>query len=161
MSGAEEYLRNRAAWLEPSGTRLLCHPDEVTEREAQDLRLLHQFVLHLVQETHERDPFVPGVVLEMHRICVAGIYPSGGRFREMGETVDVPGAGFTPIPVYRIETEIRDLLARVRKVVDSPARFRWRVNYAALALHRFLRIHPFLDGNGRVGRAFHQIMLYK
>jgi Fic family protein len=161
MGSAEDYLRRRAERYQPSGTRLLCSPEELTRRESENLRRLQSFVLDLVQITPDPNPFVRSVILEMHRLSVAGIYPSAGRFREMGERVIIPGSGFEPAPVYRIEAEISDLLTRVSRVVDRPARFDWRVNFASLVLHRFLRIHPFLDGNGRVGRAIHQLLLYK
>lgn len=161
MTRADDLGHEKASAPTPSGTRLLCPPDELTKREAHNLRDLHLFALNIVQDTPDRDPFTQTVILEMHRICVAGIYPSAGRFRRMGESVEVPGAGFQPAPVHMINAEIVDLLYRAKRVTLSGARFRWRINYAALALHRFLRIHPFLDGNGRVGRVFHQVMLYK
>lgn len=161
MTNAEEYLRRYSASVTPHGVTLLCPEDQVERLEARNQERLSQYIFGFWDMYAGRDPFRISVILELHAITVADIYPSAGRFRTTSEGVKVPGSGFTPSPPHLIENHIRDLLSRVARVARCPGRSPWRLAYAALALHRFLRIHPFLDGNGRVGRAFHLMMLYE
>lgn len=161
MTNAEEFLRRYSASVTPHGVALLCPEDQVERFEARNQERLSHYIFGFWDEHDGRDPFRISVILEMHSITISGIYPSAGRFRTASEGVMVPGAGFTPSPPYRIENDMWDLLSRVASVAKGSGRSKWRLAYAALALHRFLRIHPFLDGNGRVGRAFHLMMLYK
>ncbi|MGI8947656.1 MAG: Fic family protein [Ornithinimicrobium sp.] len=76
----------------------------------------------------------------------------GGRARAFG-----PGtphdADFVPPVAARIEPAIADLVAFLARV-DLPA-----LAQTALAHAQFETIHPFPDGNGRVGRALVQAML--
>jgi Fic family protein len=160
MTNAEEYLRRYSASVTPYGVTLLCPEDQVERLEARNQERLSQYVFGFWDTYSGRDPFRISVILEMHAITVSDIYPSAGRFRTTSEGVRVPGSGFTPSPPHLIENHIRDLLSRVARVAKSPGWSRW-LAYAALALHRFLRIHPFLGGSGRIGRAFHLMMLYE
>lgn len=92
-----------------------------------------------------------------HRKLLGSALPGiAGRFRAEGETVTFGGAGAhrrEGVSSERIEPELRRLYADTvfsafasdddHAVAMASARF----------LARFFRIHPFNDGNGRVGRA--------
>jgi Fic family protein len=66
------------------------------------------------------------------------IGPSGGSLRE---------AAFVPPPVHEMETAMGDLERFLHEPGGLP-----RLVHAGLAHAQFETIHPFLDGNGRVGR---------
>ena len=66
------------------------------------------------------------------------IGPSGGSLRE---------AAFVPPPVHEMETAMGDLERFLHEPRGLP-----RLVHAGLAHAQFETIHPFLDGNGRVGR---------
>ena len=55
-------------------------------------------------------------------------------------------------PPEHVDSEIDNLLAWHRECSEDPERYH-PVLTAAWAHHRFTQIHPFQDGNGRVGRA--------
>ncbi|HLI50245.1 MAG TPA: Fic family protein [Thermomicrobiaceae bacterium] len=159
---AEEYLKKHFEGVVPSGAAPLCLPDELRSLELRNQVRLAEYVTNFRRRYEGRDPLHVGVILEMHRITVDDIYSSAGRFRDATEDVIVPGAGFTPAAPSAIEYELVDLLDRARfaRAISHPLSLWERLEPPTRAFHRFLQIHPFLDGNGRVGRALLLLMLY-
>jgi hypothetical protein len=110
-----------------------------------------------------------GDVLWIHRLCTddADLPESTrGRFRATTVWIGQPGsspetARFVPPPPSDIESLLVDLLSRWRgdytKALGSDQQE--RILAIAKFHHGFLSIHPFLDANGRVGRALLQQQL--
>ena len=100
------------------------------------------------------------MLLEIHRRLLFGtrLEQYGGRFRDkqnwIGGSANNPcSAAFVPPPPEYVETLIADLVAFANE--DSlPA-----VAQAAIAHAQFETIHPFVDGNGRTGRALVHLIL--
>jgi Fic family protein len=83
---------------------------------------------------------------------VRGADRSPGEFRRTQNWIGPSGgsladAAFVPPPVHEMETAMGDL----EKFLHEPQRLP-RLVHAGLAHAQFETIHPFLDGNGRVGR---------
>jgi Fic family protein len=100
------------------------------------------------------------ILLEIHRRLLSGtkVEEYGGRFREQqnwigGSAYNPCSAAFVPPPPELVEGLIDDLVNFVNE--DSlPA-----VAQAAIAHAQFETIHPFVDGNGRTGRALVHLIL--
>jgi Fic family protein len=99
-------------------------------------------------------------LLEVHRTLFAGTRDErlGGEIRKeqnwIGGAASSPrGAEFIPPPPDLVPELIDDLCAFCNRV-DLPAAIQ-----AAIAHVQFETIHPFFDGNGRVGRALILIIL--
>ncbi len=100
------------------------------------------------------------ILLEIHRRLLAGtrLEEYGGRFREQqnwigGSAYNPCSAAFVPPPPELVEGLVADLVNFANE--DSlPA-----VAQAALAHAQFETIHPFVDGNGRTGRALVHLIL--
>jgi Fic family protein len=95
---------------------------------------------------HER--LLPGTSLERH----------AGRIREQqnwigGSSYNPCSAEFVPPPFERVRGLLEDLCAFCNSK-DLPA-----IAQAALAHAQFETIHPFIDGNGRTGRALIHVIL--
>lgn len=98
-------------------------------------------------------------ILSMHTALVGELHPEiAGRWRE--EQVWIGGTSFGPheavfVPPHHehVATLIDDLVTFTRRA-DLPL-----LAHAALAHAQFETIHPFLDGNGRTGRALIHAML--
>lgn len=99
-------------------------------------------------------------VRAIHRTLMAGepdrVTP--GEFRHeqnwIGGRLDSPiDARYIPPPESEVESLMSDLIAFVNRV-DLPG-----VAQAAIAHAQFETIHPFLDGNGRVGRCLVHVVL--
>jgi Fic family protein len=100
------------------------------------------------------------LLLEVHRRLLAGtrLEEHGGTFRDQqnwigGSSYNPCGAVFVPPPHERVHHLIDDLVDFCNQ--DSlPA-----VAQAAIAHAQFETIHPFIDGNGRTGRALIHFVL--
>lgn len=100
------------------------------------------------------------LLLGIHRLLLAGsrLAEHGGRFRDTqnwigGSDYNPCAAAFIPPPHEFVEDLIADLVAFCND--DSlPA-----VAQAAIAHAQFETIHPFIDGNGRTGRALIHLVL--
>ncbi|TSD00237.1 MAG: Uncharacterized protein Greene101449_255 [Candidatus Peregrinibacteria bacterium Greene1014_49] len=86
------------------------------------------------------------VILLLHRMLIGGIDDSiAGRFRSSGEYVRV-GTHIAPAP-GQVERMMRELL--IQESSDLSSYFLDKIAAFHLA---FETIHPFCDGNGRIGR---------
>ncbi|MFY3742962.1 Fic family protein [Anaeromyxobacter sp. Red801] len=105
-------------------------------------------------------PFRLNDLLEIHRhLMLATITPEiAGKLRDrqnwIGGNAFNPGrADFVPPAPERVKDLMDDLVAFVSRTDLSP------VVQAAIAHAQFETIHPFADGNGRVGRALIHVVL--
>jgi Fic family protein len=100
-----------------------------------------------------------GAILAMHRVLMESHRPDiAGRWRE--QQVWIGGSRFGPheadfVPPHhdRVPAAIADLVAFMART-DIPV-----LTHAAIAHAQFETIHPFPDGNGRVGRALVHALL--
>ena len=100
------------------------------------------------------------LLLEIHRRLLAGTYldPYAGQLREVqnwiGENDYNPcSAAYVPPPAEHVP-ELFDDLCAFCNTDELPA-----VAQAAIAHAQFETIHPFVDGNGRTGRALIHLVL--
>ncbi len=100
------------------------------------------------------------MLLEIHRRLLFGtrLEEHGGRFREQqnwigGNAYNPCSAAFVPPPPELVEGLIADLVNFANEE-SLPA-----VAQAAIAHAQFETIHPFVDGNGRTGRALVHLIL--
>jgi len=113
-----------------------------------------------VQNVGVSDAITLDLLLEVHRRLLAGSFLQrhGGRFRDLqnwigGSDYHPCDAAFVPPPPELVPDLVDDLLAFCNS--DSlPA-----VAQAAIAHAQFETIHPFIDGNGRTGRALIHMIL--
>jgi fido (protein-threonine AMPylation protein) len=95
-------------------------------------------------------------ILKLHKLLMHNIlWKYSGRFRNV--QVYVRGAGFTPPPAGEVEKQFKQLMLWYR----SNKRKYHAVIVAAYFHHVFESIHPFMDGNGRVGRLLLNFILRK
>ncbi|HET6509745.1 MAG TPA: Fic family protein [Baekduia sp.] len=99
-------------------------------------------------------------LLEIHRRLVAGtaLEAHGGRVREEqnwigGNSYNPCAAAFVPPPPERVPELLADLCAFCNDDLLPP------LVQAAIAHAQFETIHPFVDGNGRTGRALIHVIL--
>ncbi|TLG14793.1 Fic family protein [Nocardia cyriacigeorgica] len=105
-------------------------------------------------------PITEAVLLEVHRRLLAGtrLADHGGQLREVqnwigGSSFNPCSADFVPPPAEQVPELMRDLIDFCNSD-DLPA-----VAQAAIAHAQFETIHPFIDGNGRTGRALIHLVL--
>jgi len=94
-------------------------------------------------------------ILGLHELVLHDIDESAGEYRTSG--VRIAGASFMPPPSKEIRLRIMDLLRWLKDNPDELA----PVELSAVFHHRFVQIHPFTDGNGRVARLLMNAILMK
>lgn len=119
--------------------------------------IINHLIVWLRPEMFAR-PWQVSTLQVVHRILLTGVDPDSqpGTLRGPGDEVEVPFAGdgvrFRAAPGSQVQRELEALIEWTNSV--APA-FRPLVA-ATVMFHEFESIHPFLDGNGRLGRVlFH------
>ncbi len=93
------------------------------------------------------------LILKLHGILMNAIMPDAGIWRNHGVRIlgtNIPTANYLKIPVLMADL-IRDI-NRVHKDI---------IAHISLVHGHFEQIHPFADGNGRIGRLLMHAMLLK
>jgi len=163
---AEAVASSRIEGLEVGARRLL-HAEVIRGlREASSDVTATEVLGNIDAMVYGVDAIEPGgpitvdVLLEVHRRLLSGtrLEEYGGRFREKqnwigGSSFNPCSAAFVPPPHEYVEELMADLCA-FSSADDLPA-----VAQAAIAHAQFETIHPFVDGNGRTGRALIHLIL--
>jgi Fic family protein len=108
----------------------------------------------------KNEPLTVADIVSIHRTLLQGTQDDAiaGKIREVqnwiGGRLNSPiDAEFIPPPPDRVELLLEDLVAFLNRE-DLPA-----IVQAAIAHAQFETIHPFVDGNGRVGRCLIHVVL--
>jgi Fic family protein len=163
---AESVASSRIEGLEIGARRLL---------RAEAVRSMHQSssdvtatevlgnldaMLYGVEQIGTADEITVDLLLEIHRRLLAGtrLEAHGGTFRQVqnwigGSDYNPCSADYIPPPQEYVPDLMDDLCAFCN-TEDLPA-----VAQAAVAHAQFETIHPFVDGNGRTGRAIIHLVL--
>lgn len=108
-------------------------------------------LLFLFDHLLAKRPLNEDLILKLHGMLMNGIRTDAGSYRHHGVRIvgtDIPTANYLKVP-YLMEELARDLHSRPKDVIAHIA-----------AIHaRFEQIHPFSDGNGRIGRLLMHAML--
>lgn len=113
-----------------------------------------------VRNTGTGEPITLETLLDVHRRLLSGsrIAEHGGRLRQVqswigGSDYNPCAAAFVPPPPEFVEDLMADLVAFCNSSTLPT------VAQAAMAHAQFETIHPFIDGNGRTGRALIHLIL--
>jgi len=109
-----------------------------------------------VEKLKKGDKIESKLMLRLHKLVMAGVGAEAGLFRkDSGAIFNQAGvAVYLPPPPFKI----KKLMESLYKYINSDKE-RFFLIGAFIAHLRFEKIHPFLDGNGRVGRLLIQAIL--
>ena len=117
---------------------------QVSVREIYEAKNLYNVIVYLSKRRHRRINLE--LILLLHRFLIGGIDDAiAGRLRKSGEFVRVFDH-IAPDPVS-VEKLLRKALQDYDEAID-----RNFIEKIAIFHLEFERIHPFCDGNGRIGR---------
>lgn len=120
--------------------------------EAANHAEAYNYVVALVDK-HEA--ITRETILALHGLTMDKILEMAGQFRTV--PVSIRGANMTPPPAYQVEGPMRQWVAWL----EGEGLEYEPVLRAAIAHHGFEAVHPFIDGNGRVGRLLLNLMLMR
>jgi Fic family protein len=161
----EAVLSSRIEGTEATVTDLVLFEAQApTASRAGDVREVHNYVtaLQLATDPARRLPLSLRLIRDMHRTLMAdvrGDHATPGDFRRSQSWIGPPGcllvdATYVPPPVDQMTACLHDLETYLHSAVPLPPLAR-----TAAAHYQFEAIHPFLDGNGRVGRLLVSLLL--
>ena len=95
-------------------------------------------------------------IKEIHKILLENIRDDNGKFKKIKNIV--LGASFTPTPPYMVIESLGNWIENLDFALKNAHSKEEKIGAIMESHLRFEHIHPFSDGNGRVGRAL--IVLY-
>lgn len=126
----------------------------ITERELFEAKNLARVVSYINNNAKEKELDLD-LILFLHKMLLSNIRDDvAGRFRNNDEWVKV-GAYIAPDPKL-VGSKMDELLIRYRSISAGNI-----IRKIALLHLTFENIHPFVDGNGRIGRAINNYMLIR
>ncbi len=126
----------------------------ITEREIFETKNLARVVGYIDKRAKEQELTLK-VILSLHEMLISNIREDlAGRFRSENEFVRV-GSHIAPAP--------REVTGRLEKMLaEYNANNHENIIKRLARLHlTFENIHPFVDGNGRIGRAINNYLLIR
>jgi Fic family protein len=146
----------------------LFEADEQTDQAPSDAREVFNYVraLEAALKRLEELPISQRLIRDAHRILLTGVSAERGAHVEPGEfrrdqnwigARSIASARFVPPPPQEVAGAISDLEKYINaETADVPTLVKM-----AMVHYQFEAIHPFPDGNGRVGRMLMPLMLYE
>lgn len=126
----------------------------ITEREIFETKNLARVVSYIDKKAKEQE-LTLSVILTLHQMLISNIRDDvAGRFRKGNEFVRV-GSHIAPAP--------KEVIARLEKMLaEYYASSHENIIKRITRLHlTFEYIHPFVDGNGRIGRVINNYLLIR
>lgn len=163
---AEAVASSRIEGLEVGARRLLrAEAERSLHQSSSDVTAMEVLgnidaMVYGVERVHLGDEITLELLLEIHRRLLRGTYLDryAGRLRETqnwigGNDYNPCSAAYVPPPTEHVLELFADL-CDFCNIDELPA-----VAQAAIAHAQFETIHPFVDGNGRTGRALIHLVL--
>ena len=157
---AESLSSSRIEGLDISHRRLseAFYDPAAAKRLAREVANNTIALQHAIRLGSGRKPITPHDIVDIHAALMDGVPGiKGGEIRGsqnwIGPTDDPLDADFVPPPVDRIDPLLEDLCEFIERD-DLPPTIRAAIGHA-----QFEAIHPFIDGNGRVGRCLISVIL--
>ena len=126
----------------------------ITEREIFEAKNLARVVSYIDTKAKEQELSLP-VILLLHKMLITNIRDDvAGRFRKNGEWVRVAN---------HIAPNSKEVVGRLEQMIaEHNASSHENIIKRIALLHlTFEHIHPFVDGNGRIGRVINNYLLIR
>lgn len=140
-------------------------PDNLTEERRHDIHevINYRKAMRRAEEMLKELPLSTRVILEAHRVLLEGVRGQGkapGELRKIPNWIGPPGcsieqARFVPIAA----NELPESISRWEKYLHADEKD--TLVQLAIAHAEFEALHPFLDGNGRLGRMLLPLFLWQ
>lgn len=126
----------------------------ISLREVFEAKNLAQ-VYGYIKKTASQQPLTIDMILLLHKMLLTNIRDEvAGRFRREGEMVRV--GNHIGLPPEFIEKRIQEILINYNSEITIPF-----IHRIARLHAEFESIHPFIDGNGRIGRVLNNYLLIR
>jgi Fic family protein len=104
---------------------------------------------------NEFDPLQEKDLLRAHKVLMEGLVMTAGEFRKTGVVVATYGKVIHTAPPYK---QVPELITQLFGFIDQAKDLHGLIT-SSIFHYEFEFIHPFEDGNGRMGRFWQTLML--
>lgn len=126
----------------------------ISLREVFEAKNLAQ-VYGYIKKTAPMQPLTIDMILLLHKMLITNIRDDvAGRFRKENEMVRV--GDHIGLPPEFVEPRIQELLIQYSSEIKTPF-----IHRIAQLHAEFESVHPFIDGNGRIGRVINNYLLIR
>lgn len=140
------------------GRDVIARPRDI--QEVINYRKVIEFIDEEAQKKIEK--ITEQAILKMHRIIVTNILPpeQAGAYRTKQVVIRNSETGevtFRPPPAIEVPFLMREFVYWMNKVSNEDIH---PILKAGIVHHEFVRIHPFVDGNGRLARSLSTLIMF-
>ncbi len=136
---------------------------EYVNEQIQEIRNIEKSIIYIEQES-EQIPIGRFFISNLHHMIVDGLTPppkgegdsNPGTYRN--HAVEIKGASHKP---PETQQQVDSYMQELFDFINEESSPKYDLLKMAIAHHRFMWIHPFGNGNGRVGRLFTYALLVK
>ena len=158
----EATQSNKIEGTQTNIEEVILEREDIPSEKRDDWDEVHNYMqaMNFGVERLKEFPFSARLIKELHAILLNGVrgeHKQPGNFRQSQNWIggsNISNAVFVP-PVH---TSVAELISDMEKFAHDEDHLFPELLKIALIHYQFETIHPFLDGNGRVGRLF--ITLY-
>lgn len=131
-------------------------------RDIQEVLNYRKVIDFIGEKALENEKINLGIILDLHKMTLLKIIPdeTTGIFRQTAVVIKNSQTGeisFKPPEFEKVPEEINNLLEFIKNISKNEIH---PVIKSASLHYEFVRIHPFIDGNGRVARALSTMILF-
>jgi len=137
--------------------------EEIEDESSDEIVNLENAIKFIEENTDETTKLNRAYISHLHKILTAGLTPppKGEGSRNPGDlrthSVSIKSSGHTPpTPI-----SLNDYFEKFIEFINYPHKEQYQLLMVAIAHHRFEYIHPFDNGNGRMGRLLNYAFLIK
>lgn len=135
------------------------------ERDVQEV-INYRKAMEFINNLHtgpQKEKIDESILNRLHAITVDRLLPpeKAGKFRQTQVVIRNSFTGeisFRPPEPGAVKEQIRELLAFINNTTKDDIH---PLLKSGIVHYEFVRIHPFIDGNGRVGRCLSTLILYQ
>jgi len=158
-----------SARIEGNNTTLAEYIEKIIEKEkdrneqSDEIENLEKAINFIEENTDENTHINRAYISEIHKILTKDLTPpsNGEGSRYPGELRKIPvsinSSGHTPPDPLILQEKFEDFIT----FINAEYREQYQLLMVAIAHHRFEHIHPFDNGNGRMGRLLNYAFLIK
>lgn len=125
-------------------------PKQMNMREFYEVKNYKQVLKCLIESLNAKEQLNPKLIKHFHALCLENLLENKGEFKKVPNVII--GATFETLPPYQVPTAMQEWCNNLYDRFDNAKNDDDKLQ-AILESHiHFEKIHPFSDGNGRIGR---------
>ena len=122
----------------------------VSEREFYEVKNYKKVLPYILESIREKQPLTPNLIKEIHRLTMDNLIYNAGSFKKVPNLI--VGADFETTKPYLVPTRIQEFCNNLEDKIQQSKTQDEKLKSILRSHFDFEKIHPFSDGNGRVGR---------